>query len=226
MSMSMKSLVLGAAALIVTSVPVQATTYDVDLVLDDYTYESVDGAWIYTAGADPLEIVGQIETDGATGTIGIDNILSWSFTISGTSGSRDITSEGSFGAVHTYGSFEATDTSLSAGDGAWGFLEYSSGPDSYVIGRVHGRNGNLHTYANFLDVSIDCDAGGCAATTNEGNRGIERDLQLLGMVQPALAGDSTGSVTAVPVPSSLALALSAFSLFGLFGWRRRRFNNA
>lgn len=226
MSMSMKSLVLGAAALMLSSVPVQAITYDVDLLLDDYTYESVDGAWVYTAGADPVEIVGQIETDGTTGTIDASNILSWSFSISSTSGSTDISSDGLFGAVHTYGSFEATDTSLSAGDGSWGFLEYTSGADSYVIGRVHGRDGNLHTYANFLDVSIDCDAGGCATTTNQGNRGIERGLQLLGTAQPALAVGSTNGVLPVPVPSSLTLALSAFGLFGLFGWRRRRFKNA
>lgn len=226
MSASMRSLVMGAAALLLTNMSAHAITYDVDLTLDDYTYESVDGAWVYTAGADPVEIVGQIETDGTTGTIDASNILSWSFTISSTSGSTDISSEGLFGRVHTYGSFEATETSFSAGDGTWGFLEYTSGADSYVIGRVHGRDGNLHTYANFLDVTIDCDAGGCDATTNQGNRGIERDLQLLGTAQPAVVASLGNGVLPVPVPSSLTLALSAFGLFGLIGWRRRRFNTA
>ena len=224
MSTSVRSLVLGAAALLVTSVPVHAITYDVDLVLDDYTYEAVGDAWIYTAGADPVEVVGTIETDGTLGTIDATNILSWSFTVSSTSGSTDFSSAGLFGAVHTYGNFEASETSLHGGDGYWGFLEYTSGPDSYVIGRLHGEDSNLHTHANFRDLTIECNGTDCTTTENQGNRGIELNYQLLGTAQQAVA--SSSNVLPAPVPSSFTLALSALGLFGLFGWRRRRLNKA
>lgn len=224
MSTSMRSLVLGAAALLVTSVPVHAITYDVDLFLDDYTYEAVGDAWIYTAGADPIEVVGTIETDGTLGTIDSSNILTWSFTVSSTSGSADFSSAGLFGTVHTYGNFEATETTLHGGDGHWGFLEYMSGPEAYVIGRLHGEGSNLHTHANFRDLTIECNGTDCTTTANQGNRGIELNYQLIGTAPQTVPANA--AVLPAPVPSSLTLALSALGLFGLFGWRRRRLNKA
>lgn len=215
--MVLKKSLLGMCLLYLTTLPVQAVTYDVDLVLDDYTYESVDGKWIQTYGADPVSIIGQIETDGTTGTLDASNILSWSFTISSTSGNQDFSSEGLFGQAITYGTFEATETSVFGGDDRWGFLEYVNVPTSYVIGRVHGQNGNLHTYANFQDLDVDCSTGECLTTTNKGNRGIERNLQLLGT-----SSVITAQVVTNPVPASLPLIVSGFSLLGFLAWRRRR----
>ncbi len=213
---------LGACALCLATLPAKAATYDVDLLLDDYTYTSVNGSWVYTAGADPVSIIGQVETDGTLGAIGADNILSWSFNISSTTGSQDISSAGLFGAAHTYGIFEATSAQLLTGLGSWGFLEYVNAPTSYVIGRVHGNNGALHTHANFRDLSIDCSTGTCSTTSNQGNLGIERNLQLLGTAETSFSSFTTTQVVTNPVPASLPLILSAFGFLGFLGWRRRR----
>lgn len=215
----MKSLLVACAVCLAT-LPAKAATYDVDMLLDDYTYTSVNGSWVYTAGADPVSIIGQIETDGTVGTIGADNVLSWSFNISSTTGSQDISSAGLFGSAHVYGDFEATSTQLLTGLGRWGFLEYVSGPASYVIGRVYGEKNQVHSRANFQDLSIDCSSGVCLTTSNQGNRGIERNLQLLGTA--TTSAFTTTQVVTNPVPASLPLILSAFGFLGFMGWRRRR----
>lgn len=225
--MKMTKWLPGAALVLgLSTAPVHALTYDVGLLLDDYTYESVDGGWAYTRGADPVSIVGEIETDGSFGMIDAANILSWSLTISSTSGSQNVSSEGLFGRVHTYGTFEASATELSAGMGAWGFLEYVNQPTTHVIGRLHGRDGNLHTFAIFNDLTTDCSGGACTTTTNQGNLAIERNTQLLGTVSaPALSNadaQTAASPLPVPVPASLGLLLSAFAVLGLFGRRRRQ----
>lgn len=192
-----------------------ALTYDVDILLDDYTYQSIDGAWTYTQQADPVSVVGEIETDGSFGTLNETNILSWSFTISSTRGSQNISSDGLFGSVHTYGTFEVSATEFSAGSGAWGFLEYVNQPSTFVIGRLYGQDGNLHTFGKFQNLSADCLAGICPndGTTNNGNLALERNAQLIGTASSPLP---------VPVPASFGLLLSSFAVLGLFGRRRRR----
>lgn len=231
----MKSLI-GACAICLASLPANALVYDVDLFLDDYTYRAEGSGWVLTkhvnqtdsAGnaivGDPISILGQVETDGSLGTIDSGNILSWSFTISSTSGSEDISSTGRLGgAVHTYGSFEATSTQLFTGSGRWGFLELMTVPEARVIGRVYGENGSLHTHAYFQDLSVDCSSGTCETIANQGNRAIGLDLSLLGTVAPATFSSSvvTTQVVTNPVPASLPLILSAFGLLGFLGWRRR-----
>lgn len=215
----MKSLLVVGAVCLAT-MPAKAATYDVDMLLDDVTQMSVNGSWVSTGGADPVSVIGQIETDGTLGIIDADNILSWSFNISSTTGSQDISSAGLFGYAHIYGDFEATSTQLLTGSGRWGFLEYVNAPTSYVIGRVYGENNQMHSRANFQDLSIDCSSGVCLTTSNKGNRGIERNLQLLGTA--TTSAFTTTQVVTNPVPASLPLILSAFGFLGFLGWRRRR----
>lgn len=229
--MVLKNSLLGACFLCLAVLPVHAAIYDVDLLLDDYTWESVDGTWVSThayddvdgrrvrvGGADPVSIIGQIETDGTTGVLDASNILSWSFTVSSTTGTQDFSSEGLFGwTTAAYGTFEATETSFFGGEGRWGFIEMINAPTAYVIGRLYGENGSLNTFAYFQDLDRDCSSGNCQITNNQGNLGSERDLRLLGTSSVV-----TTRVVTNPVPASLPLILSGFGILGFLGWRRRR----
>lgn len=202
------------AALVSTAA--NALTYDVDLVLDDYTYENVGGEWVYTANANPLTITGEIETDGTIGTITGANILSWTFTIASTSGSQVISSTLGAGFTEVYGDFTTTETQFIASEGRWGFIQFSGTEDNFVIGRVHGENGNTHTYAYFKDFELSCndDLSACSVVNvNQGNRGIERNLLVLGTRE--------AEVAVVPLPGGIGLLGGALAMFAFFGLRRR-----
>lgn len=75
--------------LVLFTISAYAATYDVDRCLDDYIYTNVGGSWVYTAGDDPVTVVGQIVTVGTLG-----DITFWSLTISSTTGSQQISSVG------------------------------------------------------------------------------------------------------------------------------------
>lgn len=210
-------MVVAALVAAFVSTSAHALTYDVDLLLDDYTYENVDGQWVHTNGSDPISITGQVETDGTLGTLDSTNILSWSFTISSTSGSQEISSGATAGFTEVYGNFAATETELSVSEDRWGFIQFSGSEDSFVIGRLHGENGNTHTYAYFKDFELSCneDVSACnIANVNSGNRGIERELQIIG------TRDAT-AVAVVPLPGGLGLLGGALAMFAFFGFRRK-----
>lgn len=210
---------LGIVALLAAfiSTSAHALTYDVDLVLDDYTYENVDGQWVHTRSDNPVSITGQIETDGTLGAVTDTNILSWSFTIASNTGSQDISSSADAGFTTVNGTFTASETEFVAPEGSWDFIQFSGTEDNFVIGRVYGGNGQTNTFAYFKDFDLACnaDASACSvANVNQGNLGIERNLQVIG----TRGGDT---VAAIPLPGGIGLLGTALAMFAFFGMRRR-----
>ena len=220
---------LSLTATLPLALPAHAATYDVSLLLNDYTAEYAGNkAWRSTGGADPVSVSGQIITDGTLGTISGKNITSWVLNFTSTSGSQTVSSEGLFGKAHTNGTFTATAQGLFSDNSAWNFLEYINDPAAtYVIGRLGGNANTTNIYSYFLDVDYDCNGTGCTESFNHGNYAAEKNVPQIGATPFAvralsLSSLSNSSVATVPLPAGLSLLLSGLGMIGLVGWRRRQ----
>ncbi|MEM1159745.1 MAG: hypothetical protein AAGJ28_02330 [Pseudomonadota bacterium] len=218
-------LLVAVAITLSAALPARAVTYDVNLVLDDYTAEYAGNkAWRNTSGADPVSVNGQIVTDGTLGTLSGSNITSWVLNFTSTSGSQTASSAGLIGKVHATGTFTATATGLFSDGSAWSFLEYINDPAAtYVIGRLGGNANTTNIYSYFLDTDYACDASGCTETFNKGNYAGEKNVPQIGATPFATARTlSNASVSTVPLPAGLSLLLGGLGLLAGLGWHRGR----